>query len=147
VPGHGGAFSAGSCGTDGRLELGYSLGVADPENRDDERSDSPPYQHTWPFPGPDGEVVYPQRPTPSRVSKALRSEFAETLPVDMSAEEMHEAWHGWQAEHPDVWRSCHGALANRVEEVRFFDQFHDDRFRLTGKPEQAEDSSPQGVGD
>ncbi len=120
-----------------RLDQGYSLGVSDSENDTEDRTEPPVYQHTWPFPGLDGEVVYPQRPTPSQVSKALRTEFAETLPLDMPAEEMHEAWHEYLVERPEVWRHCHGALANRVEEVRFFDQFHAERSRLTGEPGQA----------
>lgn len=107
----------------------------DPESVSDDRTAPSVYQHTWPFPGPDGEVTYPQDPTPSQISKALRSEFAETLPLVMPAEEMHNAWHEFLEGRPDVWRSCHGALADRVEEARFFDQFHAERSRLTDNPE------------
>lgn len=114
------------------LQAGYCLGVPASRNSTDAGDEQPGYQHTWPFPGLDGEVVYPQRPTPSQVSKTLRAEFAESLPPEISAEEMHEAWHGWLAEHPEVWRSCHGALADRAEEAWFFDELHAERSRISG---------------
>ena len=73
--------------------------------------------HTWPF---DDEEAHRLDLTPSQRSKLVRAEFTRRLPGHLTVQERHDAWHRFQMSHPNVWPACHGALANRFEEARFF---------------------------
>ncbi len=83
--------------------------------------DPPPklfaYRHAWPFDDPEAEAL---GVTPSRYGKAVRAAFTDLLPAGLTPEERHDAWHRFLLEHPDIWPACHGGLADRVEEARFF---------------------------
>jgi len=80
--------------------------------------------HTWPFDDGEAERL---RVSPSQRSKLVRSAFTEALPAGLTAQEHHDAWHRFQVDHPNIWPACHGALANRVEEMMFFRDWEDRR--------------------